>query len=69
MDESKPVATPMAMKLHKRKPELGEEACDPTTYQSMIGSLMYAMTTTRPNIAFSMGFSAGTITTRATNIW
>jgi hypothetical protein len=38
MDESRPVATPMAMKLHKRKPD--EEACDPTIYQSMIGSLM-----------------------------
>jgi len=30
MDESRPVATPMAMKLHKRKPD--EEACDPTIY-------------------------------------
>ena len=28
MDESTPVATPMAMKLHKRKPD--EEACGPT---------------------------------------
>jgi hypothetical protein len=44
MDECRPVATPMAMKLHKRKPN--EEACDPTIYQSMIGSLMYAMTAT-----------------------
>jgi hypothetical protein len=38
MAESRPVATPMAMKLHKRKPD--EEACDPTIYQSMIGSRM-----------------------------
>jgi hypothetical protein len=53
MDESRPVATPMAMKLHKRKPE--EEACDPTIYQSMIGSLMYAMTATRPDIAYAIG--------------
>jgi hypothetical protein len=30
MDESRPVATPMAMKLHKRKPE--EVACNPTIY-------------------------------------
>jgi len=30
MDESMPVAMPMAMKLHKRKPD--EEACNPTIY-------------------------------------
>jgi len=53
MDGSRPVATPMAMKLHKRKPD--EEACDPTIYQSMIGSLMYAMTATRPDIANAIG--------------
>ena len=53
MDESRPVATPMAMKLHKRKPD--EEACDPTMYQSMIRSLMYAMTATRPDIAYAIG--------------
>jgi len=53
MDESTPVATPMAMKLHKRKPN--EEACDPTIYQSMIGSLMYVMTATLPEIAYAIG--------------
>jgi len=53
MDESRPVATPMAMKLHKRKPD--EEACDPTIYRLMIGSLMYAMTATRPDIAYAIG--------------
>ena len=53
MDESRPVATPMAMKFHKRKPD--EEVYNPTIYQSMIGSLMYAMTVTRPNIAYAMG--------------
>jgi hypothetical protein len=52
MAESRPVATPMAMKFHKRKPE--EQACDPTIYQSMIRSLMYAMTATRPNIAYAI---------------
>jgi hypothetical protein len=41
--------------LHKRKPELGEEAYDPTTYQSMIESLMYAIATTRPDSAFAIG--------------
>jgi len=53
MGESRPVATPMAMKLHKRKPD--EEACDPTIYQSMMGSPMYAMTATRPDIAYAIG--------------
>jgi len=41
------------MKLHKWKPD--KEACDPTIYQSMIGSLMYAMTTTPPDIAYAIG--------------
>jgi len=53
MDESRPVATPMTMKLHKRKPD--EEACDPTIYQSMIRSLMYAITTTQRDIAYAVG--------------
>jgi len=53
MDESRPVATPMAMKLHKRMPD--EEACNPTVYQSMIGSLMYPMNVTRPDIAYAIG--------------
>jgi hypothetical protein len=52
MNKSRPVATPKAMTLHKRKPD--EEACDPTIYQSMIGSLMYVMTATRPDIAYAI---------------
>jgi len=68
MDESRPVATPMAMKLHKTKPN--EEACDPTIYQSMIGSLMYMMTSTRPDISqMPSEYSAGTVTTRGMSIW
>jgi len=43
----------MTMKLHKRKPDEG--ACDPTVYQSVIGSLMYAMTATRPDITYAIG--------------
>jgi hypothetical protein len=52
MDESRPVATPMAVKLQKRKPD--KEACNPTIYQSMIGSLMYAMTASRPDIKYAI---------------
>jgi hypothetical protein len=53
MDKSRPVATLMAMKFDKRKPD--KEACDLTIYQSMIGRLMYAMTATRPHSAYAIG--------------
>jgi hypothetical protein len=53
MDESRPDVTPMVMKLHKRKPN--EAACDLILYQSMIGSLMYGMTTPRPDIRYAIG--------------
>jgi len=53
MDESRSVATPMAMKCHKSKPN--EEACNLTINQSMIGRLMYVMTGTRPNVADPIG--------------
>jgi hypothetical protein len=49
MDKSRPVAMPMTKKLHKRKPD--EEAYDPTLRQSIIGSLIYAMTAIPPDIA------------------
>jgi hypothetical protein len=53
MDESRPVPTPMTMNLQKRKAD--EEACDLTVYQSIIGSLMYAMTVIRHSIAYAIG--------------
>jgi len=53
MDQSRPVATPMVMKLHKRKPDA--EAWAPTIYQLMIRSHIYAMITTRPDIAYGIG--------------
>ena len=53
MDESRPVTMPMAMKLHKRNTD--KEACDPTIYHSMIGSLMYAIAATRPDTAYAIG--------------
>jgi hypothetical protein len=56
MDESRPVATSMAMKLRKRKPD--KETCDPTAYQSMIGSLMFTITTTWPDIAYTTRVSS-----------
>jgi len=53
MDESRPLAKPMEKELHKRKPD--KDACDPTIYQSMIGCLVYTMTTTQPDIGYAMG--------------
>jgi len=53
MDDSRPVAMPMVLKLHKRTPD--EEACDPSIYQSMIASLRYAMSATRPDITYAIG--------------
>jgi hypothetical protein len=50
IDESRPVATPRAMHIHKTKPDY--EACDPTIQQLMFGSLRYATTATRPDIAY-----------------
>jgi hypothetical protein len=53
VDEPGAVTTPMAMNLHKRQPN--EEAWDPTIYQSVIGSLLYAITVTRPDITYAIG--------------
>jgi len=43
----------MAIKRQKRK--LDEVACDPIISQSIIGSLMYAMTAIPPDIAYAIG--------------
>jgi len=53
MDESGPVATPLAMKVHQRKPD--EEGCNLTINQSMIRILMYTMTATQPVIVYPIG--------------
>jgi hypothetical protein len=53
MDGSRPVATPMALKLDMWK--LDEEDCDPTLYTLMIGSLIFMMTATRPDITDAIG--------------
>jgi hypothetical protein len=53
MDKSRPVSTPMAMKLHRRKP--AEVACEPTIYQSTVGSRMHTMTAILPNFAHAIG--------------
>jgi len=52
MDQCRPVATPMAMLLPKRNPD--KDDCNPPIYQLIIGSLMYAMTATRPDTTYAI---------------
>jgi len=52
LDVSRPVAMTMAMKIHKWKCD--EEACNPTIYQSIIQSLLYAMTATRLDVPYAI---------------
>ena len=53
MVDCKPAKTPMAANL--QLPTLIEAEIDITEYQRCIGSLMYLMICTRPNIAYSVG--------------
>src|SRR5262249_29170043 len=54
MQDSKPVKTPMqnSLKLKKLTPE--EPRCNQKQYQQAIGSLMYAMIGSRPDIAYAI---------------
>ena len=54
MAEAHPTATLMATKLKLEK--LDAPTADVQLYQSMLGSVMYAMTGTRPNLAFAVGY-------------
>ena len=53
MADCKPAKTPMAANL--QLPMLTEAKIDITEYQRYIGSLMYLMICTRPDIAYSVG--------------
>ena len=60
MNEAKPVSTPLGshFKLSKKQSPKTEEERDHMSkvpYASTIGSLMYAMVCTRPNIAHAVG--------------
>jgi hypothetical protein len=50
MSEAKPVATPIEPHSTLTKAKDDDELCDQKTYQSIIGSLMYAAVATRPDI-------------------
>ena len=56
LDSKKHTSTPMSSSAKLSRDAAGTEV-DPTLYQSMIGSLLY-LTTSRPNIAFSVGVCA-----------
>jgi hypothetical protein len=53
-DESRPVATPIDNNVHLQKGTETEKIDDPTIYQSIIGSLMYAVIGTRPDLAYTV---------------
>ena len=60
MNKAKPVSTPLGshFKLSKEQSPKTEEEMDymsKVSYASTIGSLMYAMVCTRPNIAHAVG--------------
>ena len=55
MSECKPVKTPMDPGNHLVKATEDMEALDQQSYQSLVGSLMYLATCTRPDIAFAVG--------------
>jgi hypothetical protein len=53
IEESRTVATPLAMMVDRRKPV--KKACDLTIYQLMMATLMNTVTATRPNITSAVG--------------
>jgi transposase InsO family protein len=52
MKDCKPRATPCDIGVNKMKSEDSKELTDPELYRSMVGSLIYAMTSTRPDICY-----------------
>ena len=54
MGDAHPMATPMAAKLKLEK--LSSPTVNTQLYQSMLGSVMYTMTGTQPDLTFAMGY-------------
>lgn len=55
MSDCKPCSTPLDAGLKLCAPSESDIKCDPAIpYQSAVGSLMYAMTSTRPDLAFAV---------------
>ena len=53
--EAKTVSTPANFSAKLRKDDDTSKMADPTLYQSMVGSLLYAAMGTRPDIAQAVG--------------
>ena len=58
MSDCKPVKTPVDPGQRLVKASEDEEALDQSLYQSVVGSLMYLATCTRPDIAYAVGMLA-----------
>ena len=56
MENCNPVNTPIEVSSTLKKVTDDETLCDQKLYQSIIGSLMYAVTATRPDIAYATHF-------------
>ena len=55
LTEANTVSTPADLNVKLEKDDGVSKRVDPTTYQSIIGGLMYAATATRPDISYSVG--------------
>ena len=55
MRECKPISTPMEHSIRLKESEQNEEELENVPYRSAVGSLMYIMLATRPDIAYSVG--------------
>ena len=55
LSQAKPAVTPADINVKLKKDDGVSKAVDPIRYQSMVGSLLYATTATRPDIAQEVG--------------
>jgi hypothetical protein len=55
METANPVATPGDLNMKLEKEDGVIDLADPKTYQSLVGSLLYAAMATRPDIAHAVG--------------
>jgi len=56
MQDCKPVSTPIDPNHRLKAIEVDEQSTDTTAYQQIIGSLMYLVTGTRPDLAYTITY-------------